>query len=354
MKRPYYEYKIFALVPLIMVGILILCYGFFQAIFVECQTVLADCQAFNTENVAQVFPMGKTGPFNEEGDLIIDKEEESKRRIISERFGGRLMWVFFAAIGTLLCPAALFISFKLIRKSANFYFKFPWLIALLMIIIAILLGVGLYAIPDSFMPIMSRIFKETIAQGKFGMPGITSVMRLLNAFQYVAAISLIFASCAILMPRNRSSAKALHDTILTKNLNIISEQVANLHIVLYISTLLLIIGIFRMNSLAQWSLSFVSLEGVEAAKSYNSSMISVVGAFYTMILAAMYMPTVFILQKRAEQLVKDSNKSEDIQQEMLKSKGFTFSFLESLPRAVAILGPLLVGPIGDLFKAWPT
>lgn len=38
----------------------------------------------------------------------------------------------------------------------------------------------------------------------------------------------------------------------------------------------------------------------------------------------------------------------------LKDQGLTFSFRESLPRLMAILGPLLAGPIGELVKHIPT
>ena len=111
-----------------------------------------------------------------------------------------------------------------------------------------------------------------------------------------------------------------------------------------------------MGALAQWTLSFISLNAVEAAQNFNSTVVAVAGGFNTMVLAAVYLPAAYILQRRARLEVMRSSlklKPED-REKMLKDQGLTFSFRESLPRVAAILGPLLAGPIGDLVKNIPS
>jgi hypothetical protein len=63
------------------------------------------------------------------------------------------------------------------------------------------------------------------------------------------------------------------------------------------------------------------------------------------------MPSAFIFKHRAKVLAKKLPL--DKQEETLKRKGFTFSFSESMPCIIAVLGPLLAGPIGELFKWVP-
>jgi hypothetical protein len=67
----------------------------------------------------------------------------------------------------------------------------------------------------------------------------------------------------------------------------------DLRVVLYVGTLLLIIGILRMTAVTQWSLSFMSPDGMEAAQSFYVSLSSVTGGLYSLILAAVYAVSVY-------------------------------------------------------------
>ena len=238
-------------------------------------------------------------------------------------------------------------------------------------VLSLLLAFLLFSFPRSYTPVMMDILKATIAQqGQFGIPIVFGTMNLINSLTYAAAFTLVFASCAILLPRpgvaetdirdedaapnetEQAAGEALAGT--ANKFAAVSEQMKDLRIVLYFGTFLLIIGVLRMSAVTQWTLAFISQDAIDAAKSFYITLSSVTGGFNSLILAAVYLPAAYILQRRAQLLAKELPLPPDKQEETLKSKGLTFSFRESLPRVLAILGPLLAGPIGELFKLFPT
>jgi hypothetical protein len=132
------------------------------------------------------------------------------------------------------------------------------------------------------------------------------------------------------------------------------EQMQDLRTVLYFGTVLLIVGVLRMSAVTQWTLAFIPPDATDAAKSFYLTLSSVTGGFNSMILAAVYLPAAYILQRRAQLLAKELSLSPEEKEKIMGSKESTFSIKESLPKILAILGPLLAGPIGDLFtKAFP-
>jgi hypothetical protein len=124
----------------------------------------------------------------------------------------------------------------------------------------------------------------------------------------------------------------------------------DLQVVLYIGAFLLILSVLRFSVVTQWSLAFISPDAIEAAKSFYLSLSSVVATFFSLILVAAYLPAAYILLRRAQLLAGELPLPPNQQEEMLKSKGLTFSLGESLPRVLAIFGPILAGSIGELFK----
>jgi hypothetical protein len=356
LQKEWAENRRAAITPLAMVLFLIFFYGLFQSVFVRCDKGIAKCQPFNA---GYLFPLDSPGPLDQKGGVITGSEtdaaknkeiEVKNRKLIAARYSGRYLWVFLAAVGTILGVVAFITSYLLISKSpANAR-------AASVVVVSLLLGLALYFVPDHLMPVMGAIFNNTIgnSDAKIGMPVIYGTMRLLNSFTYAAAFSIVFASCAILVLGDTNTEEAAADDDgLSNKLELISERMGYLKIILYVGTFLLIAGVLRMSALSQWTLSFISPNAVEAAQSFSNSVVAVAGGFNTLILAAVYLPAAYILQRRARLAVMRLPLKPEDREQKLKDKGLTFSFRESLPRVAAMLGPLLAGPIGDLFKNIP-
>jgi len=236
LQKEWVEKKAAAITPLAMVVVLIIFYGSFQSIFVRCDRGIARCEAFNA---SYLFPLD-SGPLDEKGEVVKgtgtdeakNKEIEVKnRKLIAARYSGRYLWVFLAAVGTILCVVAFTTSYLLISKSPlNAR-------AAALVVVSLLLGLGLYFVPEHVMPIMGAIFNDTIgsSNAKIGMPSIYEAMRILNSLTYAAAFSLVFASSAILVlsdaAAKNNKEEAADTDGLTQQLELISEQMGYLKII---------------------------------------------------------------------------------------------------------------------------
>lgn len=96
-------------------------------------------------------------------------------------------------------------------------------------------------------------------------------------------------------------------------------------------------------------LYFAGTGSCKIGADFLSGILAIEGGFYTLVLVAVYLPAAVVLQRRARVLdalpVDEAEKEKQLQQ-----YGLSFSFTESLPRILAILGPTLVGPVGELLN----
>lgn len=162
----------------------------------------------------------------------------------------------------------------------------------------------------------------------------------MNTLGYAAALSLVLATCTILWPSSDSGIKWL------------SAKVKQLKVALYAGTLLLVGSVLLLRSLFQWSLTFISQpdqSSWKAIEGFNTSVTSAEGGFYTLILAAAFLPAFYILKKRAQArpgLPQEKKEREQI----LKAHDLMFSLPETSKRILTISAPLLGGLIADLFS----
>ena len=121
-----------------------------------------------------------------------------------------------------------------------------------------------------------------------------------------------------------------------------------LRIILYTGTVLLVTAILLKKSIYQWSLAYTAQDdAIETARNFVTSLLTLEGGFYTLVLAAAYFPAALVLQRRAE-LLAGPSLDETEKEIKLKEHGMNFSLQESLPRILAILAPFLTGPVADL------
>jgi hypothetical protein len=340
-----------ALAPLGILALLIVFYVGFQSLFTSCKAGPwwePLCAPFNAE---VIFVLDQPGPIDRAGGLNLPAGEQGVRwrRIISDRHTGRIAWVFFAALCALLSLVALVVAFNVIWKS-DLRSRVWHLLGS-----ATAFGVVVLFYPHAFMPLMAPVLDETIAQVstvQLGMPRIRSIMQWLNAVTYAGAFALVLASWAALRPRDEAKAavKAGTPPGHLALLDEIAEQMADLRLVLYVGTSVLITGILRMGALSTWSLAFISEAAVPAATSFNASNVAVTGGFYTLVLTAIYLPAAANIHWRAR---KELTTIGDDAEKTLRDRKLSLSAKDVLPRAVAILGPLLAGPAGELLR-WMT
>jgi hypothetical protein len=275
-----------------------------------------------------------------------DTEEIKTKKTIKEheRFGliysGRLTFLFFAVVYGSVCAVAFAVGCFVIAKSFAAESKHPINWTILLVAVTGALGFYLYHHPDRYMRIFDPLLKSTISQD---LEAAKYIMVLANSFGFSVALFLALASCAVLYSRNTGAYP--------DSLKQIATQSKYLRLVLYVGTFMLVSGVLLIRSVYQWSLAFLLRDdqAVKVAERFFSDLLSIEGAYFTLVLAVVYLPAAFLLQRRADSL-SELPELDTEKEKVLKEYGLGFSFMQSLPRILAILGPLLAGPIGELFS----
>jgi len=149
-------------------------------------------------------------------------------------------------------------------------------------------------------------------------------------------VAIFFALITSMVLRSESTAR--------DNTEHLKERVRYLRMMLYLGSALLILATLRLRTMLHWTLDFlrplpsmadnkdvsfliINLDG------FIANVVTSMGAFYTLVLAAIFVPAVLISTNQA------------------KKSGELISPLSGqLLRLAAILGPLLAGPVGELLS----
>ena len=260
-----------------------------------------------------------------------------ERELTALRYGGRLTWYLLGEFYLFVCLAALVVAAMLIFQLSPHQ---PFVRMLGALLLSLLVGLFLFRNPKIHMAVFLIILEKTI---KHDVPAIIPMTDFFNSLGNAAAFALLLASCATLFPSP--------ETAYPQGMKLLSQKMKALRLVLYTGTILLVGTMLLKRAIFQWALAYTSQEeqAVEAARLFISNLLTMDGGFYTLILAAAYLPASLILQRRAQRL-PDLPVEEPEKEKKLKEHGLVFSWAESFPRILAILGPFLVGPVGELLN----
>jgi len=331
MKKEWSNYGIVALLPFLCVVIVYATEAFARNSFFVCHN--SNCESIPA-SIWKVLRVDSDGGKSSATDLTGNNEE---RKVIALRYSGRMTWYFLGEIFLYVCIGCLGIASVLTAQS------FPdrrilW--AFGVIAFSAIVGLFFYRHPEIHMAIFQTIFRNAISGD---VPAIAQITDLLNSLGNAALFSLLIATCATLRP----SQDVSNGTSFPGRMKQLSTRMKTLRIILYAGTLLLITAILLKKAIYQWALAYTPQDdALEIARNFVASLLTLEGGFYTLVLAAAYLPAALVLQRRAQVLVGLS--LDEAEQEVkLKEYGLNFSLKESLPRILAILGPFLTGPVAD-------
>ncbi|MBD0325044.1 MAG: hypothetical protein ICV68_01355, partial [Pyrinomonadaceae bacterium] len=118
----------------------------------------------------------------------------------------------------------------------------------------------------------------------------------------------------------------------------------------------LVISTLRLNASFNWAISFLPVDNknpasgpmVKAVENLATTLSFMEAATYTLILVAVYVPAFLILRSRACKLITGAEYSTaPAREKWLQERGLVISVASYVPRIVALLAPLLAGPLGD-------
>jgi hypothetical protein len=275
------------------------------------------------------------------------KADLKNREKLAASFSGRAVFVFLSNLYFLVCFIAAFISVYIIYQTFSrgvFYgwtqgVFYSWCAVGAGIVLLSILTIGFYRNSEWFM----AVFEFLLPRGIIGdLAQAEGILRRINSFGFAVCFLLYLTVSSILFsPVRRANPEGFLDG---------AQKMKYLRTILYVGTLILVIGMLLIRSVQQWSLAFIERDEqlIKIAENFFSNILAVEGGFFTLLLAAAYLPAAFIVRWQVEQ-VSGLPQAEAEREKTLQNYNLTFSFNDALPKIIAILGPILAGPVGDLF-----
>jgi hypothetical protein len=222
-------------------------------------------------------------------------------------------------------------------------------------------------LPPPFWPLfpaiednLSRYVKELL------MPGVAGLVKVANnLFSWVGIPLLVLAVSSTLLqrPEERDSrkrrlparphARDFYQEFLTRCFE-------RLKVALYVGAIMLVVYVTQLNAWYAWPVSLLSPAADteplgrfgKAIADLSSQLGLEYGLVFTVLLAAIYLPALVILRRRAWQLARSRNPGSDMgaQQEWLAKRNLSISLPSGFLQAVALLSPAVVGSLLTLFQ----
>lgn len=339
MKKDWSNYAVVALLPILLVAVAYTGEAFTRSSFFICSARDSHCESI-LKNIWTVLKVEGTS----DGSDANQAGSDEVRNALALRYSGRMTWFLLREIYLYICIASLGIAAFLIFQWIHGDVRRRMLWTFLILVLAGIVGLFLYRHPQVHMAIFLALFTRVITPD---LPDIANLTDRLNSLANAALFSLVVAICILLLPAREASPAESPATDLKE----ISRRMKSLRLILYTGTLLLVVTLLLKKAIYQWSLAYVPQDGaLEAARNLLDAFLTLDGGFYSLVLAAVYLPAALILHRRAQVLV-ESSLGEPEQETKLKEFGLNFSLRESLPRLLAIIAPFLTGPIAQLFTS---
>ena len=185
---------------------------------------------------------------------------------------------------------------------------------------------------------------ETLIASKlytnFQLMVIKGLVSGINILVSIVATLALITGCCILADKNELNKM---------DVNFLVSQMRKLSMFVGIVSILLVTGILHMIAWLRWLTALVANEGLaKHVMDYSEAVSLYWGATFSLIIATFYIPAAWSIRNRAEAIIAEypeQTQGMDTQ-EWLKKYNMSLSPLQQVPQLVAMLAPLLVGPIG--------
>jgi hypothetical protein len=337
MKKDWSQAVWIAFIPVLAVAFLYLAEGATRNLFFMCKGGICRESDSIPANIWSVIQFNEKAAEPVSTPPEMDTLDPDQSKLAMLRFTGRIGWFTVVEIYLFVCLAALIVAAILTFQRFS---RRPWLWTAGMLLVSTAIGLVLFAIPKMHMAVFLVFFEKAI---KPDLGKIADVTNVLNSLGNAATFALLLTICAVLLPTPAEPYPA--------GLKQLSQKVKALRVILYVGTLLLVTTMLLKNSIFQWALAYTSQKeaALVTAKSLVASFMSMDGTFYTLMLAAAYLPASFILKRRARLLAGLPADEAEVEKK-LEEYGLTLSYVKSIPRALAIFAPFLAGPLGELIS----
>jgi len=280
---------------------------------------------------------------------------------------GRVTWaVFNVLFYAAMCATGYFGVFYIIPKALEKHLKFYKIVLIAVLVPVIAFGIGLFNKEfQHYLPIPEQLLTLTINKnydqtGCFPFykqkPIIQCKMENDELWVYASHAFLSFL-CIIVIYGAAQETKHIseHGADLDRIEQRLLLYMKLLRLSLYLGASVLVTEILNVSALLHWPLAYLDTAGAPSGRSIDilvSSLMTERAVNYTGFLALLYIPAFLIFKEDAYRVACKRLPKESLvkREAWLKERGIAFSVWEYLPRAVAILGPLLSTPISELMR----
>lgn len=251
----------------------------------------------------------------------------------------RASWALINGVHILACCAAIVTAGIVIYTAlpkADYSVPMKWMLIFIVVVAAadFSILVAIWASGDVSSPAQT-LLRPTVGQM---VPWINRYNRLVDALSLTGTLTMAVAACATIW---RHDATDETEAQLKQRVNLLKP-------VLYVSAATLAIGVLKISATHGWAASYLPPES-EIGKSVISlvrGIVASMGTLFTLLIAGLYVPAALLLRARIRKLATREQPADP--DGWLASHGLTLSFSQSVRSVVALLGPLLAGPLGEL------
>jgi hypothetical protein len=264
--------------------------------------------------------------------------ESDSAEVKAASYSARASWALVSGVSFLACLVAVLcagmIIYNILRGMK------PWNRGLLILLVIfasvdIALLISLNVAADRWSPAQTLI-GATVAQA---FHAVNRYNRLFDSMSLTATLCLASAACVTLYQRDVNAKADIVD---------VARRVRMLRYVLYVGATLLALGVLRLSAMLSWGQSYFASESVtgKSVSTLVSGITSSLGAYFTLLMLGIYLPAALLLRQRALEVAEGNDLEE--KEDFLEKHGLAISFADYMPRVLALFGPLLAGPIGEL------
>jgi hypothetical protein len=257
------------------------------------------------------------------------QEVVGARKNLSTRYTSRALWAFFTGLYLVLFIAAVWFTVSTMNQALEglsdktfWGRRRTW--HGLTFLTAVVFLIVIFSGESSFASIVGPMYKLSILATN-EIPA--ELIFLFNALALASTVYLVAASCSMLYAVWKG-----------KDLKFWRD---NSRILLYLGGALLFVGLLRIDIISKWHLVFVGSVYQSLLQSYFTTSLTIQALFYTIILAAIYLPLSYEFPSTTDDPSVAKSMSDD---------GFWSTITTFAPRLILLISPLLAQPIADLFK----
>ncbi len=257
----------------------------------------------------------------------------------------RVLWLSSVLLYYVLTVAVIVTCILVLKKSLTPK-GFKQALVLWAALSCIDMGYLVYAAEnDTALGAIFRFTFESLQNSHFFKPlelaHIRNMVYIVNLMAAIAPFAIALAAAASLTPMAATDPR--------RHLQHLADRSRQLKTVVNLGSALLVAGVLHMQAWLRWPIVFVNdARLADAMNDWSLALTTFVGSVFSLMIACVYICCAKVLAKRAEANLRQlpADALDFSLEDWLEKHGFSSEPMRQIPQILAILAPLLAGPVG--------